>query len=922
MAFPVQSIRYRFMLLIVLVAFPIAVYDIYYETLEKQRSTIKATEDLRRSTDSVVGKLNDLIETSHELLIGLAAAAEVKGGNLAACSRLLHDIGARFSKYTNFSVVNADKYIVCSSGPLPGPIHVAHSPNINAAFATGAFAVSPFKVGVLSGKPTLVLSEPLLDQDGQVVGTINNGLSLTWLGRYLTGVVKLEGEHIVVFDGQGIVMAAYPDGSHPVGSVIDANIGRLVYQGENGKGTFTLEGGRTMIATHAIIPHIPDGAHIVSYTSLDTLQSAILGNLYQRLMIIGLLTAASLFLVWAGAKALLLNPISRLVATSEALANGDLKVRSDFANEANEFGRLGLAFDHMAESLDARTDAVEQAKEALLQSENKLRAIFQSSNVTAIVSIDDVGNLETWNPGAQMVFGYSEKEILGQPVTLLMPAQFRAAHAEGLERANETGKYSIIGKTVEVSGLHKDGHEIPLTLSLGVWEVGKRKYFSAIIHDISISKQAEKKIQQLAYTDPNTGMHNEAFFLERLGESIDQNCQGFVASIELSGMGDIIGTFGLEAAELIFYETGIRLSDQMNPLSVVARTGERLFKILYVSNDDNDIAHLSTIAERFFQIASDSFELMGSSVFINVSMGVGIIDPKESTAKIILTDVEIALHEAKNSVASRLIFFERAIKERLVRSTRIVAWLRSAIETNAFELFYQPQVNLKTNTVVGCEALLRWPHKGGEWISPAEFIPIAERAGLIEEITTWTVDQACNAAASWAVEYGMKIRVGVNISAEELGSPEFLHYVTKFIEQSKLPAEFLEIEITETALMKDVVMATRNLRKISAMGTSIAIDDFGTGQASLAYLKNFPIDRLKIDQSFVMGAPENKTDQEIIISIVSLAHSLGIEVIAEGAEEEKHIKLLVSLGCDEVQGYHIAKAMPANEFVNFVKAYG
>ena len=435
-------------------------------------------------------------------------------------------------------------------------------------------------------------------------------------------------------------------------------------------------------------------------------------------------------------------------------------------------------------------------------------------------------------------------------------------------------------------------------------------------------ERAERKIHQLAYTDHTTGMHNEAFFMERLYESIDQNCQGFVASIELSGMGDIIGTFGLEAAELIIYETGKRLSDQMNPLSVVARTGERLFKVLYVSNDANDIAHLATIAERFFLIASDSFELMGSSVFVNVSMGVGIIDPKESTAKIILTDVEIALHEAKNSVASSLVFFESAIKERLVRSTQIVAWLRSAIENEAFELFYQPQINLKTNTVIGCEALLRWPHKGGEWISPAEFIPIAERAGLIEEITTWTVDQACSVAASWAVEHGMKIRVGVNISAEELGSPEFLHYVTKFLEKSKLPAEFLEIEITETALMKDVDMASRNLKKIRAMGASIAIDDFGTGQASLAYLKNFPIDRLKIDQSFVMGAPDNKTDQEIIVSIVSLAHSLGMEVIAEGAEEEKHIKLLVSLGCDEVQGYHIAKAMPANDFVNFVKAYG
>ncbi len=342
MVFPVQSIRYRFMLLIVLVAFPIAVYDVYYETVEKQRSTIKVTEDLQRSTDSVVGKFDDLIETSHELLTGLAAAEEVKGGNLVACSRLLHDVGRRYRKYTNFSVVNADKYIVCSSGPLPKPIHVAHSPNINAAFATGAFAVSPFKFGVLTGKPILVFSEPILDRDKQVVGTINNGLSLAWLGGYLTSVVKLEGEHIVVFDDQGTTLASYPDGSYPVGGVVDANISRLANQGVNGTGTFTLASGRDIIAAHATIPRIPGGAHVISFTSLDALQSDIMTNLYQRLLIIGSLMAISLFLVWVGAKALLLNPISRLVATSEALANGDLKVRSDFANEANELGRLGL----------------------------------------------------------------------------------------------------------------------------------------------------------------------------------------------------------------------------------------------------------------------------------------------------------------------------------------------------------------------------------------------------------------------------------------------------------------------------------------------------------------------------------------------------------------------------------------------------
>jgi PAS domain S-box-containing protein len=921
MAFPGQSIRYRVIFLIVLVALPIAIFDVFKGIQEKQQSVIKVTEDLTRSTDAVVGKVHDLIEASHDLLTTLSEVMEISGGNLVACSNLLQEVGAHYPKYTNFSVVNQDKYIVCSSGPLPKPVHVAHSPNINQAFATGKFAVSPFKFGVLSGKPILVFSEPILDQSKKVVGTVNNGLSLTWLGGYFASVVKLKGEQMVLFDDQGVVLASHPNDSFPVGETIsEVNISRLTRDATKGTGTFMLEGGEKMIGAVGIIPNIPKGANVVSFTSLDVLQNEALSNLYQRLMIIGLLTTLSLVLAWGGIRALLINPIDRLVALSEVLARGSLKARSEDAGDDGELSRLGKTFDQMANALDTRTAAVEQAQEALLESETKLRAVFQSSIITAIISIDEEGNLVTWNPGAENIFGFSEKEAIGQPSTIIIPDHYKGSHTAGLARAVKTGVYKIIGKTVELTGLHKDGHEVPVSLSLGIWEAGKRKYFSAIINDISVRKQAEKKINQLAYTDYFTGMHNEAFFLERLNENIDQNCHGFVASIELSGMGDIVGTFGLEASELIIYQTGKRLNEQMNPASVVARTGDRQFKVLYISNDETEIAHLTGIAERLYQATSDSFDLMGSSVFIDVSMGVGIIDPEESTAKSILTDVEIALHEAQNSITSSIVFFDDSIKKQLVRKTQVVAWLRSAIDKGEFKLFYQPQLNLKTKAVVGCEALIRWPRNSQEWVSPAEFIPIAERSGLIEDITTWTVDEACMTAASWMLEQGLKIRVGVNISAEELASPEFLQYVTKFTQTHGLPAELLEIEITETALMKDVVMATSNLRKIRDMGASIAIDDFGTGQASLAYLKNFPIDRLKIDQSFVNGALINKTDQEIISSIVKLAHALELEVIAEGVEEEEHIKLLEALGCDEVQGFYMARPMPADDFVDFVKA--
>jgi len=920
MAFPIRSIRHRFILLIILVAVPLAVFDIYKASQERQKRTIEITNHLARSSDAVIGKISDLIDASHELLTGLAATEEVSSGNVEACSRLLHDIASHYAKYTNFSVVNRDKYLVCSSGPLAKPIYVPNSPNIDSAFSTGAFAVNPFGSGVPAGRPILVSSEPILDRKNLVVGTIYDSLSLDWIGSYFASVV-LEGEHIVMFDGKGTVLASYPEDNHPVGSTIDTtDLSRLVVEIENGTGTFSHENGQNMIAAFATIPRIPGGAHIVAFTPRDVVQNEILASLYQRLMALGFYVAGSLFLGWVGARLLLVNPIDRLVASAEALAKGNLKVRSDVANDAGELGRLALAFDQMADALDTRTEATTQAELALQESETKLRSIFNSSNVTAIVSIDDGGNLATWNPGAERAFGFKEEEILGQAVTLLMPERYRYTHVAALWRATRTGEYHIIGKTVELTGLHKDGHEFPIEMSLGVWEAKGRKYFSAIINDITERKQAEKKIHQLAYTDHFTGMPNELLFLGRLNEIIHQNRKGFVASIELSDIGDIIGTFGLKASEFIIYESGKRLANQINDGSVAARVGPRLFKIAYVT-DESTPDVIADIARRIFQIAQDPFHLMGGEVYVNVFMGVSVIEPGKSTAKSILTDVEIAHHEAEKSAASSIIFYSDAIKESLVRNTQIVSWLHSAIANNEFELFFQPQIDLQTNTVIGCEALIRWTLTSGERISPDEFIPIAEKADQIGAITAWTIEDACRVAAFWIAEHGVKLKIGVNISAEELISSDFVGHVSQYIKKAKIPAELLEFEITETALMKDVVMAARNLNLLRDMGSTIAIDDFGTGQASLAYLKNFPIDRLKIDQAFVKNLTTDKTDRGIVMSIIDLAHSLGISVIAEGAEEQEHIDLLVSLGCDEVQGFHIAKPMPASEFIKFTKTY-
>ena len=377
--FPGKSIRHRFMFLIVLVAVPLAVFDIYQASLEKDQRTVTITQDLERSALAVVGKVSDLIDSSHELLAGLSVAEEVRGGDVKACSRMLRKVGEQYVKYTNFSVVNADKFLVCSSGPLAAPIHLLNSPNINDAFATGEFAVSPFKFGVLTGKPILVFSHPILNDEKKMIGTINNGLSLTWLGKFFTSVAKLKNEHILVFDDQGTVLASHPEGSYTVGAVLkSSDITRHALQRRQHTGIFENENGRQMIAAFTSIPRIPNGAHVVSFSPLNDLQKDVVQTLLQRLVVLGLIVGVTLIFGWYGARLLLVDPIDRLVMSSEALAKGDLTARSDVAHTAGELGRLGQAFDQMAEALETRTEVMTQAIEDA-ESANHTKSEFLAS---------------------------------------------------------------------------------------------------------------------------------------------------------------------------------------------------------------------------------------------------------------------------------------------------------------------------------------------------------------------------------------------------------------------------------------------------------------------------------------------------------------------------------------------------------------
>jgi EAL domain-containing protein (putative c-di-GMP-specific phosphodiesterase class I) len=333
------------------------------------------------------------------------------------------------------------------------------------------------------------------------------------------------------------------------------------------------------------------------------------------------------------------------------------------------------------------------------------------------------------------------------------------------------------------------------------------------------------------------------------------------------------------------------------------------------------------VGERVLRvIRSEPFKVFNENFQIRASIGISTYPDNGTDPDQVLKNADIALNRAKeegrDTVKEYTEDFDRAVQQRF----QMLRDLRDAMETDQLDLFYQPQFDLNTGTIIGAEALLRWFKKdnskeGGSFISPGVFIPIAEQSGLIVPIGEWVMKKACECAVQWKKETGQDIRVAINVSGAQFQQSDLVGYMKQIIEETGVPPHLVELEVTESAFMEDIDHTVATLRALHALGVELAIDDFGTGYSSLSYLRQFPIDRLKIDQSFIRNALNDADDASIAKTIITLGRALNLKVIAEGVETKEHEDFLLSEGCDEVQGFRYSKPIPYKDFVAFVQKY-
>ncbi|HEY7889256.1 MAG TPA: bifunctional diguanylate cyclase/phosphodiesterase [Steroidobacteraceae bacterium] len=445
------------------------------------------------------------------------------------------------------------------------------------------------------------------------------------------------------------------------------------------------------------------------------------------------------------------------------------------------------------------------------------------------------------------------------------------------------------------------------------------EYASRSRHDLA---EAHARLQHIATHDPLTGLPNWNLLKERLAKSLAERHRPgrtiAVAAIDLDRFSSINHSLGHGVGDGVLIEIAHRLEASVPAPHTLARVGGDSFGLLVDGVSARMDAHAITSA--MLASLEQPFLIHGEEVRVRSSIGVSVCPDDARRGDDLLAHAEAALVTSKRHGGGRVLFFDPSMSDSMRERLALENDLRRALAAREFEIHYQPQISTRTGKILSVEALLRWRHPQKGLIAPSSFIPLAEQTGLIVPLDAWVLGEACRQARAWLTDAGLNFKVAVNLSAMQFRCPDILETIVSAVDAAALDPRSLEIELTESALMIDPEKSASALKLLRSMGVSIAIDDFGTGYSSLSYLRRLPIDKLKIDRSFVRDLPTSPTDESIIRAIVSLAHSVGLQVVAEGVETAEQLECIRALDCDQWQGYYCCAPQPAAELAERLAA--
>ncbi len=532
------------------------------------------------------------------------------------------------------------------------------------------------------------------------------------------------------------------------------------------------------------------------------------------------------------------------------------------------------------------------------------------------VYFTDMGNRILFvNNAFYKTYGYTNEDIIGKYCDIFLEGIATRDNSDG--NLTEVSKGSWCG---EIYHRNKKGNRFPVYLSRSVIKDEKERELGIvnIVRDITEKKAIEQRLKHMAHFDDLTGLPNRALFYDRLNKLLlrtKSDSRPFaVLFLDLDRFKIVNDTLGHTIGDSLLKIIARRLLQCVREEDMLARLGGDEFAVILTNINEHQNA--ATVARRIITCLENPFRIKKNECTIGVSIGITLYPHDGDDADTLIKNADTAMYHAKGSGRNAYKYYDKDMNAANLRQFNMENKLREAIRQEEFLLHYQPQVDMKAENIIGIEAMIRWQPPGSQMISPDKFISISEETGLIIPIGEWVLRTACRQNKAWQGMGLPSLPVSVNVSGRQFKQPNFVEIVIHILEETGLDPHFLEIELTESILMHDEVLALTRLEVLSAKGIKLAIDDFGIGYSSMRYLKRLPIHKLKIDKSFIDDIARNPNDRAISEAIITMAHSLQIKVIAEGVETEDQLKILRLLGCDEIQGYLFFKPMPSEKIVD------
>ncbi|MHC8297283.1 phosphodiesterase DibA [Pseudomonas sp. LB3P58] len=570
-----------------------------------------------------------------------------------------------------------------------------------------------------------------------------------------------------------------------------------------------------------------------------------------------------------------------------------------FLARARLFRCLGIGA-----KLRERTEERERLRQAA--------AVFDCTREGVLVT-DNKGLIVHVNRAFMAITGYQSEEVLGQRPSLFKSGHHPPAFYQAMFAAlNSTGEWSG-----EIWNRRKSGEIYPQWQTIRVIddERGRRSHYVAVFSDISAIKNSEHELTHLAHYDPLTDLPNRLLFTDRTEQALasaqihKRGCA--LLMIDLDHFKMINDSLGHSIGDQLLKGVAERLKAMVGPGITLARLGGDEFAVLAESCPQ--MVHAAALAQRIIDGLKEPFQIDGHQLFVNISVGISLFPGDALSAEQLLRNSDSALFKAKGAGRNGYALYTEELTAHAQQRVETAFELRRALEQQELRVYYQPVHDLKTSRLIGVEALVRWEHPQRGLVSPAEFIPIAERTGLIAEIDAWVMRQACEQMCLWQQAGVVLSFVAVNVSSRLFARRELFGQVAKVLHETGLDPACLELEVTESAVMDDPEVALEQMHRLRELGVRLAIDDFGTGYSSLLRLKRMPVQKLKIDQGFVAGLPWDEDDAAIVRVIIALAQSMGMQVHAEGIEQVEQAGFLLEHGCDLGQGYWFGRPVPAGQ---------